>query len=47
MRFKDWIIKESKIYGYKDLFGFEKEFFPIKNQDSEKPIKSFHTEQMI
>jgi hypothetical protein len=47
MRFKDWIIKESKIYGYKDIFGFEKEFFPIKNKDSEKPIKSFHTEQMI
>ena len=47
MNFKDWIVKESKIYGYRDIFGFEKEYFPIKRKDSEKPIKGFNTEQMI
>jgi len=47
MQFKKWFIKESRVYGYKDIFGFEKEFFPIKRRDSEKPIKTFDTEQMI
>ena len=48
MNFKSWLLSEtSKVYGFKDIFGFEKEFFPIKRKDSEKPIKYFDTEQMI
>ena len=40
MKFKTWL-NENKLWGFKDIFGFEKEFFPVVSKSKDLPIKGY------
>lgn len=46
MKFKNWL-NENKLWGFKDIFGFEKEFFPTVEPRKDLPVQGFDVTRTI